>query len=584
MKKRRKPALEIVNDNVDEPLTGQDRLTMAEFVEDYRTAKITRRDFVQQSAVFGLSVATLGAILAEVGPLVESAEAATRGAGARRLNVGLESDADTVDPQAFRSVTAYYLTPNIYDSLGYHSWAPKNDLLVVNTRNFGPLIATSRRILNNQSRVVYTIRSGVTFEDGSPLTIEDVLWTFQRALGGTQYTAAIAPLLKWSPTNPVEKVDDRTIAFNFDGTSPMAPLMLGMVVFSILNKKAGEANASGEDKWADAFWRANVVGNGAYLFRNWVRGQGWEFAPNPKYWNQANVPKNGGVTVRIITDPQQRLSLLKAGQLHLADGVSPKDAASVREGHPKAKVLSGPSTWTWGLFFNNTVKPFNNKLVRQALSYAVPYDRIIQDVMFGFARPAKGMVPPGMPTHDPAAWKYSTDLRKAKELLTRAGYPNGFKTRIAVLLGRAQDASAATFIQANFRQIGVDATIDKLTAASFQDARNNRKYQMMMGEWHSWVKDPMYHMYWNLHSKNSFTNNTGYKNTRFDRLIDTGMYESDPEKRADLSTQAQRIAIADAPWAWLYARDFYFPVAKNFHNLFFGADHLLRLQYSFLSA
>lgn len=580
--KRRKPAIQVVNDNVDEPLTEQDRLTMAEYVEDYRSAKITRRDFVRQAAVFGLSAASVGAILAEVGPVAGSAEAALAQARRRKLAVGLESDVDTLDPQAFRSVTAYYLTPNIYDSLGYHPWTVKNDMLVVDTTKFGPLLATSRRVLRNQSRLVYTLRSGVTFEDGSPLTMDDVLWTFERALNGTQYTAAIAPLLKWSPKNPVEKINDRTVAFNFDGASPMAPLMLGMVVFSILSKKAGEANATDKDKYADAFWRTNVVGNGAYLFRNWVRGQGWELVPNPRYWNKA-LPRNGGVAVRIVTDPQQRVSLLKAGQLHLADGVSPKDAADIRRGHPRARVLSAPSTWTWGLFFNTTVKPFDNKLVRQALSYAVPYDRIVKDVMFGFARLAKGPVPPGMPTHDPKAWKYRTDLRKAKELLTRAGFPNGFKTRIAVLLGRSQDLSAATFIQASFREIGVDATIDKLTAATFQDARNNRKYQMMIGEWHSWVKDPMYHMFWNLHSRNSFTNNTGYKNPKFDRVIDAGMYESNPAKRAALSRQAQRIAIDDAPWAWLYVRDFYFPVAKNFHHLFFGQDHLLRLQYSFLS-
>jgi peptide/nickel transport system substrate-binding protein len=581
MRKRRKQAIEVVNDNVAEPLTAQDRLTMAEYIEDYRSAKISRRDFVQQSAAFGLGLASVGAILAELGPLAGSAEAATRGA-AKRLSVGLEADADTLDPQAFRSVTGYHVTSHIYDSLGYHSWTPRNDLLVANTRKFGPLIATSRRINKDLTRILYTIRAGAKFEDGSPLTIDDVLWTFERAVNGTQYTAAIAPLLRWSKTNPIERVSDRAIAMNFEGPSPMAPLMLGMVVFSILNKKSGEANATGEDKYADAFWRANVVGNGAYLFRNWQRGQGWNFEPNPNYWNSANLPKNGGVSVRIVTDPQQRLSLLKAGQLHLVNGVSPKDAAALRN-HPRARVLSAPSTWTFGLFFNNGVKPFNNKLVRQALSYAVPYDRIIQDVMFGLARRTAGLVPPGMPTYDQTAPKYTTDLQKAKQLLTRAGYANGFKSKIAVLLGRAQDENAATFIQASFRQIGVDVTIDKLQTAAFQDARNNKKYQMMIGEWLSWVNDPMYHMYWNLHSKSAFTNNTGYKNARVDKLIDDATYETNASRRTAMSKQAQRLVIDDAPWAWLYVQDFYFPVARNFHNLFYGADQLLRLHHSFLS-
>src|SRR5262249_3205679 len=120
MRKRRKPAVEVVNDNVAEPLTEQDRLTMAEYVDDYRRAQITRRDFVQRSAAFGLSVGSLGAILAEVGPVAGSAEAAVRQGRLGKLAVGLESDADTLDPQAFRSVTGYHVTGNIYDSLGYH--------------------------------------------------------------------------------------------------------------------------------------------------------------------------------------------------------------------------------------------------------------------------------------------------------------------------------------------------------------------------------------------------------------------------------------------------------------------------------
>jgi peptide/nickel transport system substrate-binding protein len=582
MRKRRKPAVEVVNDNVAEPLTEQDRLTMAECVDDYRRAQITRRDFVQRSAAFGLSVGSLGAILAEVGPVAGSAEAAVRQGRLRKLAVGLESDADTLDPQAFRSVTGYHVTGNIYDSLGYHAWAKKGELLVVNTRTFGPLIATSRRITNRLTRIVYTIRPGVKFEDGSPLTIDDVLWTFERAVNGTQYTAAIAPLLRWSKTKPVEKVNERTVAMNFEGPSPMAPLMLGMVVFSILSKSAGEAKATKKDKYADAFWRANVVGNGAYLFRDWQRGQGWNFVPNPNYWNKARLPRNGGVAVRIVTDPQQRLSLLRAGQLNLVNGVPPKDAAALR-GHQTARVLSAPSTWTFGLFFNNTVKPFNNKQVRQALSYAVPYDRIIKDVMFGLARRTAGLVPPGMPTYDPSLMKYNTDLKMAKELLTSAGYPNGLESKITVLQGRAQDEDAATFIQASFRLIGVNVSIEKLQAAAFQDARNNKKYQMMIGEWLSWVNDPFYHMYWNLDSKSTFTNNTGYKNVQVDKLIAGNTYAINAAKRSAASRQAQKLIIDDAPWAWLYVQDFYFPVTRNFHNLFYGADQLLRLQHSYLS-
>ena len=81
--------------------------------------------------------------------------------------------------------------------------------------------------------------------------------------------------------------------------------------------------------------------------------------------------------------------------------------------------------------------------------------------MHGLARPAKSMVPPGMGTHDPSAWKYDTNLQTAKQLLEAAGHPDGFKSSIDVLIGRPEDEQAATLIQASFREIGVEVEVQQ---------------------------------------------------------------------------------------------------------------------------
>jgi peptide/nickel transport system substrate-binding protein len=254
----------------------------------------------------------------------------------------------------------------------------------------------------------------------------------------------------------------------------------------------------------------------------------------------------------------------------------------LREEESNVKLVSAPSPWNWALAFNNSIEPFNDKRVRQALSYAVPYDSIIKNVMYELARPLRSPVSDAMPTGDASFWNYHTDLRKAKEMLAVAGYPDGFQSSIDVFLGRPEDEQAATFIQENFRQIGVDVEINKLADAQYQAHRNEAKFEMMTIEWFSWVNDPFYHLFWNFLSTNTFTNASRYKNLKVDRIIDQGLYETSEEKRQSLSSQAQEIIVDEAPWALLFARDWYLPVASSLQDVAYWPDQNLRLQWSFL--
>ena len=187
------------------------------------------------------------------------------------------------------------------------------------------------------------------------------------------------------------------------------------------------------------------------------------------------------------------------------------------------------------------MKPFDNKQVRQALSYAVPYDTIInQRHVRPVHAPRRASSCRGMPTSDQSFWNYDTDLAKAKQLLTAAGYPDGFavqhRRHHRPRRGRADgDVSSRPTSQ----QIGVKVTINKLAEAQYQDNRNNAKSPMQIVEWFSWVNDPFYHMYWNMLSTNTFTNSARYNNPAVDKLIMDGMYEADAAKRESISKQAQ---------------------------------------------
>jgi peptide/nickel transport system substrate-binding protein len=582
--KRRKPAIDVVTDNVGEPLTEHDRETLADLVDDYRGSTISRRSFVGRAAVFGLSAASLTGLLAE------SATARSRTVGATpkktaKLAIGVGQDMDTIDPQAFKDIPGYYMIGNIYDQLIDLRAHPinKGDILLADPSRPTAMIARSMRISKDRLTATFKLDPRAKFQDGTPITVDDVKYTFTRGILGTQYTNTLMKMLTLTKPTNILTPDRQTVVFKLDKPNPMTERLLSLQVLSIQSAQVSKAHTTKKDKWADAYWRSNSFGNSAYSLKSWTRGQGWELAPSANFY-RGGLPRNGGLIFKVVADPQERLNLLQSGTLHVAFEVSAKDAAALRAGRSKnAKLVNTPSPWNFMLVFTNSVKPLDNKLVRQALSYAVPYQAIIKNVMYGLARPSRGPIVPGMPTSDPSFWHYNTDLAKAKQLLAQANLPNGFDTSIDVLIGRPEDEQAATLIQANFQQIGVKASINKLDASQYQDNRNNAKSPMQIAEWFSWVNDPMYHLYWNFLSSNTFTNSARYANKAVDRLIQNGMYEPNQARRATMSRQAQRMIVDDAPWAFLFARDFFQPVARNLHDFPLWPDQNPRFYWTFLT-
>ena len=579
----RKPAIEVVGDNVGEPLTRHDRETLADVVDSYRDGHTTRRRFIVTSAAFGLSMTSLSALVAGCGASPNDNAGGGGDGKTAKLAIGVNADADTVDPQAFKTIPGYYMLANLYDQLiDFEAAAGKAGLVADGTKT-APMIARSMDVSDDLRTYRFALDPKATFSDGKPITAEDVKYTFQRGIEGEQYTKTVMGMLTLSSADKITIEDPQTITFEIDEPNPMAARLLNLQVMSIQSKAVGEKNASTKSKWADDYWRANVYGNSAYTMKSWNRGEGWELAPSKNYY-RSGVPKNGGLVFRVITDPQERLNLLKAGTLQVAFDVPAKDAAAIRDqGDGQTKLVSLQSPWSFGLAFNNSQEPFKDKRVRQALSYAVPYDQIINNVMHGLARPAKSMVPPGMDTHDESAWKYDTNLQTAKQLLEAAGHGDGFKSSIDVLIGRPEDEQAATLIQASFREIGVQVDVQKLAEAEYQEKRNNGTAAMQIVEFYSWVTDHFYHLFFNLHSENTFTNSARYANKQVDRLIERGLYEPDAEKRASLSREAQKLVIDDAPWAWLFARDYFVPVAANLQDFPLWPDQNPRFYWSHLS-
>jgi peptide/nickel transport system substrate-binding protein len=171
----KKPAIDVVNDNVDELLTPPHRETLADLVDEYRENTISRRSFMGRAAVFGLSAASISGLLAE------SASARARAPKAdikktAKLNIGVGQDADTVDPQAFKDIPGYYMLANLYDQLiDLKARELKGgNILYANAAQPTAMLARSMVLSKDLRTVTFKLNPNAKFQDGTPITVDDV--------------------------------------------------------------------------------------------------------------------------------------------------------------------------------------------------------------------------------------------------------------------------------------------------------------------------------------------------------------------------------------------------------------------------
>jgi len=338
-----------------------------------------------------------------------------------------------------------------------------------------------------------------------------------------------------------------------------------------------EEHATADDEYAMEWLRSNANSSGPYVITEWEPGVQYVFEPNPNYWQGEDYFQNSKVIVRVVPSPEDRELLLRQGDIDLGLGLPYKDVADL-EADPNVKVYPIKYTRLYYLGMNNNLPPFENKALRQAISYAIPYETLIDEVFYGYAQKATSPIPVGMPTHTDEFWPYDTDLDMAADKLEEAGYPEGLDITLAVRLSLPWDVEAATWIQSSLADVGINVTIDRLPDAQFFEQLNAHQLPFFIHDWYSWGNDPSYQLSFLLKC-GQFTNYADYCNERVDELIETSAWSLDPDVREAGMREAQQIIVDDAPWAFLYQPDWIVAVDGDFYGFAMLDDLCLRFAY-----
>ncbi|MCL4559522.1 MAG: ABC transporter substrate-binding protein [Chloroflexi bacterium] len=274
-------------------------------------------------------------------------------------------------------------------------------------------------------------------------------------------TADIPALLK-----SVEAVDANTVVFALCKPDPAFASKITVPAFAILSAKAIEAN--GGDSLSMS---VNPVGTGPYMLKEWVHGDHITLTANPYYWGQP--AKTTDLIFRWSSEAAQRLLELQAGTVDGMDNPAPEDYATIQN-DPNLKLHARQPTNDGYLGFNNTMKPFDDPKVRQALAMAIDRQRIVDNFYPEGSIVAEQFIPPTLkPGYTDGAKWYDYNPTEAKKLLADAGFPNGFETTLSyrnvVRTYLPSPDKVAQEVQAELAQVGVKATLNEEESAKFLD-------------------------------------------------------------------------------------------------------------------
>jgi peptide/nickel transport system substrate-binding protein len=471
------------------------------------------------------------------------------------LTVGWATDIDSLDPAQFKSDGAYIVQCNIYDTV--IGWAAEPNpetpgLFSARPGKFVGGVGESWTFENDGKTLVAKIRPGLKFPSGRPVGARAVKYLFDRGLQSPGYMRLIFPtLLGVTQPEQFEARDETTFAINLPAPSAMLLDVVALSNNALLDPDAVMAHRTTDDPWASEWLKRNTAGLGPYRLVSNEPGVEVVLEATPSYWRPPPYFKH--VVAKYTPNEADRILLLKRKAIDMVVGpnsMSPKNLKSL-EGEPEMKVVSLPDTICNFLSMNAKKPPFDNVKVRQAVNYAIPIQAIIPNVLYGYGEQMKSPIPSQTPGYDGSLSPYKYDLEKAKSLMQQTGV-GPTPVKLAVRVGYEPHEQAAVWIQRELEKLGFQVAIEKETDAAFRQLSISGGHELSIESWQSWVNDPVYHLYWNFHSRATGTNSCFYANPVIDKLIDDNIREGDLTKRAAGVKEAQRILLEDAVWGLLW--------------------------------
>lgn len=414
---------------------------------------------------------------------------------------------------------------------------------------------------------LYHIRQGVLFSDGTPMTVDDVIFSMERTRD-----PKTASYLGWMYGNvdKIEKVDESTVKVTLKEPDSNWRYAMATPAGHVISKAYYEAHASNFGK-PDG----GVMGTGPFKYVNWQTGSEIVLEKNTNYWDKTGGPYLDKIVYKIIPEAMTRVTGLKTGQINMAITL-PIDLQEVVAKMDSVKISRSDSFLSDFVAMNTQRKPFDDVKVRQAINYALDKQKIVKEIIKDAGVAGKSVpVPPALWLFEKEKWEaayneipdYSYDIEKAKQLLAESSVPNGFNGKILVD-GDSLRMNIALALQAAVKPMGINLEVEKVTGEELNTRSwgGARDYDMLIQNWNSDFPDPsgvLQPLFLSANAADGGSNFANYKNPEVDKLLIEQGRLTDDAKRSDMMIEAEKRIAADAPWIVVSHQKHFMITSKN---------------------
>ncbi|GED69999.1 ABC transporter substrate-binding protein [Brevibacillus reuszeri] len=414
---------------------------------------------------------------------------------------------------------------------------------------------------------LYHIRKGVSFSDGTPMTVDDVIFSMERTRD-----PKTASYLGWMYGNvdKIEKVDDSTVKVTLKEPDSNWRYAMATPAGHVISKAYYEAHASNFGK-PDG----GVMGTGPFKYVSWQTGSEIVLEKNTNYWDKTGGPYLDKIVYKVIPEAITRVTGLKTGQINMAITL-PIDLQEVVEKMDSVKISRSDSFLSDFVAMNTQRKPFDDVKVRQAINFALDKQKIVKEIIKDAGVAGKSVpVPPALWLFEKEKWEaayneipdYSYDMEKAKQLLAESSVPNGFNGKILVD-GDSLRMNIALALQAAVKPLGINLEVEKVTGEELNTRSwgGARDYDMLIQNWNSDFPDPsgsLQPLFLSANAADGGSNFANYKNPEVDKLLIEQGRLTDDTKRSEMMIQAEKLIAGDAPWIVVSHQKHFMITSKN---------------------
>src|SRR5581483_97386 len=420
--------------------------------------------------------------------------------------------------------------------------------------------------------LVYTfhLRSGVKFPDGTPVTSKDVKYSFERdiAMNGCGayfiYDGIYTPPLIKSIATP----DPLTVVITLNQADANVLQDWAQPAASIVEKKIVDAHGGVQKGKVNTWMAGHVAGVGPYVLQSYEPNKQAVLVANPSFFKQ---PASKKVIVNFIASDPTLVLQARSGAADVTLGLSKQSAHSLAS-NKNLKVIANDTASAEQIGMPNNKPPFDNVKFREALTYAVPYQQILSKVAYGYGTLYYGAFPPAMPEFRKNLEPPRTfDLNKARQLIAASGVKTPVSVTMNIQAGNSIDEQVATIVQGIWAQLGVNVTINKLSASDYINSLEQHQAQSYVRLDGPGVIEAGYFLGYDMKCGIGF-NLTAMCIPQADKLLDQGRRTFNRAARQKIWDRINTLWIADAPKIPVYGDKYVSVLNKRVKHYFYSHE------------